>query len=245
MRLFGLIGYSLSHSFSEKYFTEKFEKEQITDCQYRLFELKQIRELEDLLVKYPNLEGFNVTIPYKNDVMAYLDDLDESALLVGAVNVVQRSEKKLIGYNSDYYGFKLSLDQWLPDVPQKALVLGTGGAAKAVKAALQSLNIPFLSVSRDEQKGDLSYAQLSQSASLLKEYTLIINTTPLGMSPHVQQFPAIPYDNLNQQHFLYDLIYNPAETMFLKKGKAHQANIKNGLEMLEVQAEKSWEIWNS
>jgi shikimate dehydrogenase len=244
-KFYGLIGYPLSHSFSKKYFGDKFQKENIDNCQYDLFEINNIALIEDVF-QLKNLKGFNVTIPYKHDIMKYMDDFDHSAKKVGAVNVVKIDpEGKKTGYNSDYYGFRTSLENWLPDSRNiKALILGIGGAAKAVIAVLNDLSIPFLKVSRDPAKGDLSYEDLKIQNEVLIAHQLIINTTPLGMSPNIDSMPDINYEILDENFYLFDLIYNPSETKFLAEGKKRNAYIKNGLEMLELQAEKSWEIWN-
>jgi shikimate dehydrogenase len=243
---YGLIGFPLSHSFSGRYFSEKFRKENINDATYNLYEIDQIEKVR-MVFDIDNLQGFNVTIPYKHDIMEYMDDFDHSARKVGAVNVVKiTSDGRRVGFNSDYYGFRTSLENWLPvNEITGALVLGIGGAAKAVMAVLHDLSIPFLKVSRDTAKGDLTYEKLQKEAGIISDFRLIINTTPLGMSPNTGSMPDLPYDVLTDQTFLYDLIYNPAETMFMKEGKKHGAQVKNGLEMLELQAEKSWEIWNS
>lgn len=242
---FGLIGYPLSHSFSKKFFSDKFLRENIEDCTYELFEINSINLVEEIF-PLKNLQGFNVTIPYKHDIMKYMDDFDHSAQKVGAVNVVKIDpDGKKTGFNSDYYGFRTSLEHWLPDLGKvNAVILGIGGAAKAVIAVLNDLSIPFLKISRDSTKGDLSYADLRNDPNTLKNHQLIINTTPLGMSPNIASRPDIDYKLLDEKFYLYDLIYNPSETSFLSEGKKHGAQIKNGLEMLELQAEKSWEIWN-
>ena len=245
-KLYGLIGYPLSHSFSKKYFRDKFQRENIVDSEYELFEIGSIELVEEVF-QLKNLQGFNVTIPYKHEIMKYMDDFDHSAKKVGAVNVVKidRDGKKT-GFNSDYYGFRTSLKNWLPDSENpKALILGIGGAAKAVIAVLNDLAIPLLKISRDSTKGDLSYPELYIQSNILKEHQLIINTTPLGMSPNIDSMPDIDYSMLDENFYLYDLIYNPAETKFMAEGKKYGAHIKNGLEMLELQAEKSWGIWNS
>ncbi len=245
IKQYGLIGFPLSHSFSKKYFSDKFQKENIDHCQYDLFEIKKIDLVKDVF-QLKNLKGFNVTIPYKHEIMNYMDDFDHSAKKVGAVNVVKIDlDGKKTGYNSDYYGFRTSLKNWLPESEEhKALILGVGGAAKAVLAVLNDLSIPFLKVSRDAAKGDLSYEELRNHKEVMDTHKLIINTTPLGMSPNINDMPAIDYERLNEKFCLYDLVYNPAETKFLAEGKKHNASIKNGLQMLELQAEKSWEIWN-
>jgi shikimate dehydrogenase len=244
MRLFGLIGYPLGHSFSRKYFTNKFEQEQILDAAYELFEIPTIDLLPEVLQKHPNLRGLNVTVPYKQAVMPYLDNIDPAAARIGAVNTILISDGRKTGYNSDYVGFLQSLLAFYPQTEKSAaLVLGTGGAAKAVMAALDSLGIPFQLVSRAAREGGLSYADLGPD--LLLNYPLIINTTPLGMHPRTEDFPELPYEALTDQHYLYDLVYNPAETTFMKKGAAAGAKVKNGYDMLVLQAEESWRIWNS
>ncbi|WPP48492.1 shikimate dehydrogenase family protein [Catalinimonas niigatensis] len=242
--LYGLIGYRLSHSFSKKYFSNKFEKEKIVDSSYELFELEDIQEFPEVVAQHPNIRGINVTIPYKQQVMRYLDELDSSAKQVGAVNTIKFMGNKRIGYNTDYYGFKESLENWLGAIQsKKALILGTGGASRAVKCALYALNIDFLMVSREATERAISYGELQKNYDL-KEYPLIINTTPLGMSPNVDTFPDIAYEQLSTIHFCYDLVYNPEVTTFMKKAEEKGAAVKNGLEMLHLQAEKSWEIWN-
>lgn len=241
--LYGLIGYPLSHSFSKKYFTEKFEREGITNCFYELFPLESIELFLQLLQSYPNLRGLNVTIPYKEAVIGYLNKLDEGARAIGAVNCIKIEHGFSYGYNTDAYGFERSLEEFLSAhhaQPAQALVLGTGGASKAVAFVLKKFHIPFKFVSREPGKGDLTYESLTS----LEEYPLIVNTTPLGMSPHFDSLPDIPYHCLGSQHLLYDLVYNPAETAFLKKGAAQGAATQNGLPMLYYQAERAWEIWN-
>lgn len=247
MRVFGLIGFPLSHSFSKKYFSEKFEREGIKNARYELFEIPDISNFPELIHQQSDLVGLNVTIPYKQQVMPYLDGLEESAEKVGAVNVIRKTGGKLIGYNSDYYGFLLSLEKWLPADRKnlKALVLGTGGASKAVMAALNDLTIPFQLVSRQEGESSLTYDQLQEDPSFLNQYHLIINTSPVGMSPKINEAPAIDYSRLSPDHYLYDLVYNPEETRFMQLGKEQGAKVKSGMEMLHLQAEKAWEIWNS
>jgi len=247
MKRYGLIGFPLSHSFSLKYFSEKFDREGLREAVYQNFEIKDIDDLPSLLETYPDLLGLNVTIPYKEQVKKYVDALDHSAEKVGAVNVIKiLPDRKKIGYNSDYYGFRTSLEHWLGTTVSsiKALVLGSGGASKAVQVVLDDCNIAFDIVSRNKGKGNYDYYDLIEAPEIIENHKLIINTSPLGMYPHVNEAPHLPYEVLGKDHFLYDLIYNPAVTLFLKKGKDHEANVKNGLEMLELQAEKSWEIWN-
>ena len=247
MRLYGLIGYPLSHSFSKKYFSEKFEKEGISGASYELFELPDISGFEPLVKRLPDLCGLNVTIPHKQAIISYLNALDGSAQKVGAVNVIRLQGGVRTGYNSDYFGFKRSLEQWLPKEKSglKALVLGTGGASKAVTAALNDLDIPFQLVSRTAGPQLLTYRSLQSQPEMLKEHQLIINTTPLGTAPNIDEAPPLDYHLLSSEHFLYDLVYNPAQTRFMLLGKSQGAQAKNGLEMLQLQAEKAWEIWNS
>ena len=255
MKLLGLIGYPLSHSFSKKYFTQKFEKEGLThDWQYELFPIETIEKFLELIQTYSPpksdgqlyLAGLNVTIPYKEAVIPFLDILHETAKEIGAVNCIKFSEGKLVGYNTDYFGFQKSLLGLLDGAHLKgdleALILGTGGSAKAVAYALKDLKIPYLYVSRRPSEKGLTYEELDNA--ILKTHRLLINTTPLGMSPHTEGCPPIPYETLDESFFMYDLVYNPVETTFLKNGKARGAKVKNGLDMLHFQAEKGWEIWN-
>lgn len=244
MKIYGLIGYPLSHSFSKRYFTEKFEQMGISDTHtYELFELADIQNFPQLIASQPDLRGLNVTIPHKQAVMAFLDALDASAEKVGAVNVIKIGVGgKLIGYNSDYYGFKTSLEEFIPaHTPLKALILGNGGAAKAVVAALKDLSIQYKIVSRTKSDDNLSYKDLTDEIS---NYQLIINSSPVGTYPQSDVCPDIPYDQLTSNHYLYDLVYNPVQTLFLQKGEKQGAHTHNGLKMLHLQAEKAWEIWN-
>lgn len=244
MRRFGLIGKKLGHSFSKRYFSEKFGLEGIVDAVYELYELPAISEFPALLAREPELVGLNVTVPYKEVVIPYLDELDESAAQIGAVNTIRVSGGKTRGYNTDYIGFRETLRRFYPvDAPGKALVLGTGGAAKAVWAALESLGIAYTSVSRNPRENELAYAAITPE--VLQAYSLIINTTPLGMAPDVESAPAIPYEALSAGHFLYDLVYNPEETLFLQKGRAAGAKTTNGLPMLYAQADAAWQIWKN
>ncbi len=246
MRLFGLTGFPLSHSFSKNYFAEKFAREGLTDCRYELFELPDPAQFPALWVENPDLRGLNVTIPHKQALFPYLTSLDESAQKVGAVNVVRRQpDGTLRGFNSDFYGFKKSLEDWAAfrhSPPAAALILGYGGAAKAVEAVLRDRGIDYQIVSRDPAKGDLTYADLDPD--VLVAHRLLINSTPLGTYPNVDSAPDLPYDFLGEHHLLYDLVYNPAETLFLKRGVERGAATHNGYQMLELQAERSWEIWN-
>lgn len=244
MKKYGLIGFPLSHSFSRKYFTDKFQTEQISDSQYQLFELSNINQFPELIRSQANLCGLNVTIPYKQAIIPFLDELDPVTARIGAVNVIKFENGLLKGYNSDYQGFMQSLQQFYPDYAQaQALVLGTGGASKAVTAALDFLQIDYKLISRSPQEGQLTYEQLSPA--LINTHLLIINTTPLGTYPHIDSFPLIPYEALSGQHYLYDLVYNPAETVFLRRGREAGAKIKNGYDMLCRQAEVAWQIWNN
>ncbi|MFY0593299.1 shikimate dehydrogenase family protein [Roseivirga sp.] len=246
MRKFGLIGFPLSHSFSKKYFTEKFEKEEVQRTSYQLFPLKSIEEFSKLLEENQELTGLNVTIPYKEQIIPYLDEIDPKAESIGAVNTIKIINGKKIGYNSDYYGFKSSLTKFFGanSIPKSALILGTGGASKAVKAVLKDLNINFQLVSRSSGSNKVSYQEILDSPNQLAASRLVINTTPLGMSPNYESIPELPYEQLTENHFLYDLVYNPLITPFMQKGIDANCWVKNGLEMLHGQAEKSWEIWN-
>lgn len=246
MKQFGLIGYSLAHSFSEKYFQTKFRKEKVSGYDYRLFPLETIEQFPELINENPNLVGLNVTVPHKETVIKYLDVLDETAKAVGAVNcikIVKQQERiKLLGYNTDVYGFEEALKPILKSSCQKALILGSGGSAKAVAYVLNKLGIASTNASRNPSKrNEISYNDLNKS--IIREHLLIINTTPLGMYPETKDYPPIPYEYLSDQHVLFDLIYNPEQTIFLQKGVEQGASIKNGLEMLHLQAEKSFEIW--
>jgi len=243
MRRFGLIGYPLSHSFSKKYFTEKFEQEEITECLYDLFPLKTIDELPFLLREYPELEGLNVTIPYKKQVFSFLDETNIPGGL-DACNCINITNGKLVGYNTDITGFEKSLRPLLRSYHKKALVLGNGGATAAVVFVLQRLGIDFTIVSRKIHEGAaITYKEIN--AEIIIDNTVIINTTPLGMYPDTDTCPEIPYQFISDRHLLYDLVYNPAMTLFLRKGEARGAAVKTGEEMLLLQAEESWRIWNS
>ena len=245
MRQFGLIGRTLQHSFSQTYFTQKFYSQGLADDhRYDLFELADIHELPALLRAHPDLVGLNVTVPYKETVVSYLDELAPSAARVGAVNVIERRpDGRLRGHNTDVLGFRESLRQFFPGgAESRALVLGAGGAAKAVIVALNDLGIAHWSVTRDPLGHGLTYDELTPA--LLAAHPLIINATPLGTYPQVDACPRLPYEALGPQHYLYDLVYNPSETLFMAKGQAAGAHTKNGFEMLERQAEAAWDIWN-
>ena len=244
MRKFGLIGYPLTHSFSEKYFSEKFLAENITDAAYQLFELPEIHQFPNFLRTNSDLKGLNVTIPHKQAIIPFLDELDDMAARIGAVNVIKFSAGKLVGYNSDYLGFLQALKNFYPigSATTQALILGNGGASKSVQAALDEINIPYQIVSRRSGIRQITYSGLTPE--IIKASTLIINTTPLGTFPDIDQCPPIPYEHLSSQHYLFDLVYNPSETLFMRKGKANGAKVKNGYEMLCRQAEVAWQIWN-
>jgi shikimate dehydrogenase len=242
-KVFGLIGSAVSHSFSKQYFDEKFFREGLRDHRYELFQLHHISELEQLVKDTKGLAGLNVTLPYKEQVIPYLDELSPDSKKIGAVNVIKFKDGRRYGYNTDADAFHETLDRWLPDKTGiTALILGTGGSSKAVQEALNRLNLPFHLVSRNKEKGQYTYQDLN--AQVIKEHRLIINTTPLGMHPDTETYPPIPYEHITKHHWVYDLIYNPARTLFLQKAEMRDAHIKNGLEMLYLQAEKSWNIWN-
>lgn len=243
MRLFGLVGYPLTHSFSQSYFTQKFSSMGMGDeFAYENFSIPDIEELPFLLIQKKYLDGFNITIPYKKQVLPFLHQLTPEVAEIGACNCVRIQNKKLTGYNTDIIGFENSLKPFLQKQHTHALILGTGGAAAAVEFVLRKLNISYLNVSRTSSDQTIHYNQLNKA--VLSQYQLIINTSPVGQYPNVEQAPLIPYEFLGPTHHLYDLIYNPTETQFLLKGKAQGASIQNGYEMLVLQAEESWRIWN-
>ena len=242
MKTYGLIGYPLGHSFSKAYFTDKFKRERV-EAQYLNFEIESINKFGEVLSAHTDLCGLNVTIPYKQQVLLYLDELSEAAKQIGAVNTIQFEGGKLIGHNTDHIGFSGSLKPLLKAHHKKALVLGTGGSSKAVVYALQQLGLGLTQVSREPKGGQLTYNELDQD--VIATHQVIVNTTPLGMSPNIDQAPDIPYQYITSEHLLYDLVYNPKETLFLQKGKAQGATIKNGLEMLQLQAEAAYAIWKS
>lgn len=243
-RVFGLIGKNISYSFSKKYFTEKFEKEGYSNCSFENFDLASIAQFPKLMRDNPNISGLNVTIPYKEKIIPYLDKLSKKATKIEAVNCIKITKSgKLKGYNTDYYGFKKALQPLLKPHHQKALILGTGGASKAVAFALDELGILYTFVSRSKKENSLDYKFLN--ATTFDNYQIIINCTPLGTFPNTEDFPPIPYDYFTEDHIAFDLIYNPEETEFLKKAKAKGSTIKNGYEMLLLQAEKGWKTWNN
>lgn len=243
MRKFGLIGYPLTHSFSYKYFSEKFLREGISGCSYDNYPLESITDLPALIQKDNRLEGLNVTIPYKQSVRQFLQEMDDAATRIGAINCIHLTDGVAKGYNTDVVGFELSLKPLLRPGHTHALILGTGGASRAVAYVLSKLGIAFQCVSRNKKENQLVYADLDEACML--QHTLIINTTPLGTSPDIHSTPDIPYQYLSEAHLLYDLVYNPAETLFLHRGKERGCMIKNGYEMLVLQAEASWDIWNN
>ena len=239
---FGLIGKNIDYSFSKSYFTKKFEIEGLQHS-YKNFDLDSIKEFPNIFKSTKDIKGLNVTIPYKEDVIPYLDELDKKAKKIGAVNTIKITKKgKLIGHNTDYYGFQKSIGPYLKPHHSKALILGTGGASKAIAYALKRLGISYHFVSRTASKdGIYSYDELSEK--IISEHQIIVNCTPLGTYPDTNVCPQIPYDGISKEHLLYDLIYNPEETKFLTIGKLKSATICNGYDMLELQAEKAWEIW--
>lgn len=243
MKKYGLIGYPLSHSFSKKYFSEKFNNESIKDCEYELYPIENINDLPLLLKKIGNeLVGLNCTIPYKQAVIPYLDSLSAEADAIKAVNTLHFKNGKIYGYNTDIFGFESTLKDFIHAGIKDALVLGTGGASKAVIFVLKKMNIRYTAVSRTNTSDTISYDDLTDD--IIEEHPLIINTTPLGMYPHIESLPDIKYRAINSSHYLYDLVYNPTKTLFLQNGEAKGAHIINGLPMLIGQAEASWKIWN-
>ena len=242
MKVFGLIGYPLGHSFSKDYFTKKFSQEKITDSIYKNFEMASLDTFTKTIKEEKNLVGLNVTIPHKENIIEYLDEVDSVAYEIGSVNVIKVTDNKLIGFNSDYLGFKISLEKWLPNRKFNALVLGSGGSSNAICFALKKLDINYKIVSTSNSSY-FSYDEI-RSEEIYFKYKLIINTTPLGMSPNVESFPDIQYKFLDNNSYLYDLVYNPKQTQFLSKGRKNNSKIKNGIEMLETQAKISWDIWN-
>jgi shikimate dehydrogenase len=244
MRKFGLIGYPLGHSFSGKYFREKFQRETIEDCVYSNYEIKSISELKDIL-KDPELNGLNITIPYKESVISFLNEKDPVVEEIAACNCIKILNGELRGYNTDVIGFENSLKEKLTVKDKRSLILGTGGSSKAVAWVLKKKGIENLIVSRNKSPHDdrITYEELNQQ--ILETYTLIINCTPLGMAPKTGDCPPIPYQWIGKEHYLFDLVYNPAKTLFLQKGELSGARIKNGADMLMIQAEASWAIWNT
>lgn len=247
MDKYGLVGYPLGHSFSKDFFNDKFKDEGI-DAEYVNFEIPAIDNLPEIIATNSNLRGLNVTIPYKQQIIGYLDDISQEAKEIGAVNVVRvfhehNGKTKLKGYNSDVIGFVKSIEPLLKIHHKKALILGTGGASKAVKYGLEKkLDIETLYVSRTSKRGAITYEEVTPET--IKEYEIIVNCTPCGMYPNTSEAPKLPYEAMTSDNLLYDLIYNPEETLFMKKGAEHGAEVKNGLEMLLLQAYASWNFWN-
>ena len=240
---FGLVGRNISYSFSRGYFKKKFNDLGLTNHFYQNFDLDSIDEFPSILSNNANILGLNVTIPYKEEVLPFLDDIDIAAKKIGAVNTIKIDKKGLTGFNTDTFGFKNSLKPYLKKHHTKALILGTGGASKAIAYVLEELGISFSFVSRSGKKNGYTYKDLTDS--IINENTLIINCSPVGTFPNIEEKPAIPYNKISEKHLFFDLIYNPEETAFLKAGKIKGATICNGLRMLELQAEKAWEIWNN
>jgi shikimate dehydrogenase len=242
-RLFGLIGYPLSHSFSKKYFSEKFEKENITGCRYELFPIEFVSQLNKIIENNPALCGLNITIPHKETVITYLNDMTDAVCEIGACNCIRIHEGKLTGYNTDVIGFENMLLPHLQSQHQKALILGTGGAAKAVAWVFRKLRIEYAYVSRSAGNNRLAYTDLD--TDIMNRHKIVVNTTPLGMSPNTEAMPEISFEDVSKEHLFVDLIYNPLKTRFLHNAQQKGATIVNGLEMLIIQAEESWKIWNS
>ena len=243
MRKFGLIGFPLSHSFSPAYFANKFATEGIFNCSYESYPIEDIQLFTSLIHGNPELEGLNVTIPYKKSIIPFLNKCSDAVTKIAACNCIKIKNSQLTGHNTDVIGFEKSLAEKLTSSHKNALVLGTGGSAAAVQFVLEKLGIKFINVSRTaNSSGNITYNDLSEA--LITKHTLIINTTPLGMFPNVNDYPPIPYQHINSTHYLFDLVYNPVETVFLKKGAVQGALVKNGADMLIIQAEESWKIWN-
>ena len=245
MKLYGLIGYPLGHSFSKQYFTEKFEREGLADCLFESFPIPTIDEFPALIAANPPLKGLGVTIPYKEQVLQFVDELSDEVKKIGATNSIKISGNKLIAYNTDIIGFEESFSKLLQPHHTKALVLGTGGASKAVQYVLDKLGIAFLVVTRQALSNGLSIHYADMDNKMMSDYTVIINCTPVGMYPNEDSAPDIPYHLLTPHHYLYDLVYKPAKTLFLQKGEVKGAITQNGYDMLLIQAEASWKIWNS
>lgn len=243
MDKYGLLGRNISYSFSRTYFSKKFKNLNI-EASYENFDLPDIKKIQEVIETTKALKGLNVTIPYKEQVIPFLNELDETAAEIGAVNTIKIYENGFLkGFNTDYFGFVESIKPYLKDHHEKALILGTGGASKAVAFGLKSLDIPYKYVSRKASDKIFSYEQLSEE--IIAEHQVIINCTPLGTSPNTEEFPAIPVEFMDKNHLVYDLIYNPAETKLMQLASKNGATVVNGLRMLELQAERAWKIWNS
>lgn len=245
MKLYGLIGYPLGHSFSKQYFTEKFSKEGLTDCFFESFPIETINEFKKLLLDNPSLLGLGVTIPYKEQVLQFVDELSPEVKIIGAANSIKISGNYLTAYNTDIIGFEKSFCRELKPFHNKALILGTGGASKAIQFVLKKLAIDFLVVTRVNNNNSNMVAYNEVDEKMIIKYNIIINCTPAGMSPNNNSFPDLPYQFITNQHYLYDLVYKPANTLFMQKGAAGGAIAINGHEMLLIQAEASWKIWNN
>lgn len=245
MRKFGLIGYPLGHSFSKKYFTEKFAREGRSDCQFELYEFPKVADFPALIQQEKTLEGLSVTIPYKEQIIPFLDELDPACQQIGAVNCIRIVEGKKVGFNTDYLGFKQSLQSWLGNSIPAALVLGTGGASKAVQQALSDLGVSYQLVSRSNQEEHLTYQDLFENKTWLESHPLLINTTPLGTFPKVEGIPDLPFEQFDERHLVYDLVYNPPITRLMQECMDRGGKTKNGQDMLELQAEAAWSIWTS
>lgn len=242
MNRFGLIGYPLGHSFSQQYFNNKFKTENLADCFFELFPIEKVDSFPELLQVYKDLKGLAVTIPYKQTIINFLTSIDEAASEIGAVNCIKISTQKIIGFNTDVIGFENSIKPILKPHQKKALILGTGGGSKAVQFVFKKLGIEFLLVSRSKNQQHIQYQDINEL--ICADYNIIVNATPVGMTPNNDICPEIPYQFLSEKHLLFDLIYNPAETLFLQKGRQAGAQTKNGQEMLITQAEANWKIWN-
>ncbi len=243
MNHFGLIGYPLTHSFSKKYFDQKFIEKHIHDASFSLWELENINQLPELIKSTVGIKGICITIPYKKKVLEYLDESDDAVKAIGACNCIKIKNDKLFGYNTDILGFKLSFMNNLQPNHKKALVLGSGGASAGIEYVLKELNIEYLIVSRQNLSNNINYTDISDE--MINDYQIIINCTPLGTYPNIDTCPPLPYDTMTSSNYLFDLVYNPEETLFLKKGKEKGAIIQNGYDMLVHQAEENWRIWNS
>ena len=244
MKLYGLIGYPLGHSFSKKYFTEKFQRESLADVAYELFPIPSIKDFPSIIHSNPALKGLNVTIPYKQQVLEYVTGSTPDVKKIGAANTIKIEENKLTAYNTDVIGFERSFTKKLKPFHKRALVLGSGGSSKAIQFVLEKLNIDFLVVTRNEnlQNGVINYPMIDEA--IIDDYTIIINSTPVGLFPNINECPQIPYQHISEKHYLFDLIYKPEKTLFLQKGEERGAVIQNGYDMLIIQAEESWKIWN-
>ncbi len=247
MRRFGLFGHPLEHSYSKKFFTEKFQREGKNDCEYENFDTENIYDLKKIVRENPDLMGLNITIPFKQDIIPMLDNLDDISQKIGAVNTIKivrqdPTKFELFGYNTDAWGFELAIRPILRPHHRRALILGTGGSAKAVSYVFRKLNIEHFFVTREESRFHYSYADLNSNT--MRAFQVIVNTTPLGMYPNINECPNIPYEFLTHKNLCFDLVYNPAQTKFLEKAKESGAFIHNGFRMLRLQAEKAWEIWN-